>query len=222
MRGDVNKDSPKAFADHIPGNWSSHPAAMSRQRPVLILISILPIAVFLLCGAFVLTDFDSWVGMFRHASVVLLVAGSAVSFFFGATMTLLTLRIVGRVNAHRKVGLHGRDELPMPLGMMLAFGFFWLVPWALSCFRNRLWDGPYFHQQYLLKSSQKGNANDLMTHLTNIFPVLQPDLDHLPYALIPIDDGLVTGLARFNELLCSALAMVPVRERNNHAGKKRT
>ena len=144
MRGDVNKDSPEAFSDHIPGNWSSHPAAMSRQRPVLILISLLPIAVFLLCGAFVLTDFDSWVGMFRHASVVLLVAGSVVSFSFGAMTTLLTLRIVGRVNAHRKVGLHGRDELPMPLGMMLAFGFFWLVPWALSCFRNWLWDGPYF------------------------------------------------------------------------------
>lgn len=139
-----NTASSKDFSYYIPGTWSSHPVALKKQRFWLILACLLPIVAFIVIGGFFLTDFDSWIALFKNAPTWLLVIGSVLSFTLGAFITVLMLHVVGRTLPSRKNNLNGRDEIPFPIGVFVAFAFFWIIPQLLTLVRHYIWDGPYF------------------------------------------------------------------------------
>lgn len=125
------------FADHIPGRWSSHPAALKRQRIWLFLAGLAPLLVLAVVGVVALSDFDAIKRIASNPSLSVKVAVTAFALSLGAVLTLTMLNVVGRTLA-RRGGPAGRDELPFPLWLMVLGAFFWLVPLALTQIRTSI------------------------------------------------------------------------------------
>lgn len=135
---------PSDFIPRILGRWSSHPEALRRQKRWLVLIGFLPVVLLILAACFWLTDFDAWCSLFRNPGPKALAFFVCVCLSAGFIMALSLLNMVGMTLATRENDGYGRDNMPFPLWLVISAAFFWLLPYGLTFFRNRIWDGPYF------------------------------------------------------------------------------
>ena len=123
------------------GFWSSHPDAMRKSRRVLFWIGLLPMAALLGFAVVVCSGGVSVKTLLLHPTFCVKAMAIAGCATFGAVFTLCLLAVLSTCQVRK--GSVVKDRIPFPYWMIGLASVAWLLPLALSWFRNYIWDAPY-------------------------------------------------------------------------------
>lgn len=124
------------------GFWSSHPAALQKSRKVFLLLSFLPILLFICVLALVCPNFESCKRILLNPGLPFRIGAIAVCMTMGAIfcVCLMSLLSIYKTSSDDKVD---KEMRPFSGWMIPIFSIAWLGPYLLSLFKNNIWNGPY-------------------------------------------------------------------------------
>lgn len=125
------------------GFWSSHPLALQKSRKVFLLLSFLPILLFICALVLVCADFESCKRALLHPGLPLKIGAVVACMTAGAVFCVCLMNLLS-FTARSSRGNEDKDRRPFRGWIpVLLFAFAWAIPWLLTCFKNSIWNGPY-------------------------------------------------------------------------------
>ena len=118
------------FADLIPGKWSSHPAALKKQRIWFFALGLIPLLSLVAIGFVAFSDFRSWIDLVVHPGRAVALVALAVSFLVGVVGTVALINLMGRAGVGNTD--IGHDKLEISWTIMVVGSLLWLLPLAAT------------------------------------------------------------------------------------------
>lgn len=124
----------EAFAEWIPGRWSSHPAALKRQRIWFFALGLVPLLALVAIGFAAFSDFRAWIDLFVHPGRAVALVALAISYFVGVAGTVAVMNLMGRAC----VGNRGLEKGRLEISRTIVFAgvFLFLLPLAATWLPN--------------------------------------------------------------------------------------